>query len=579
MDVIKFERRHKRKRVDGSTESDFTPKQLNFPWFEKTYRRRKENGGGGARKGTGGIDGLHLLATAAAAADESLCGEKATPSAGQVGNLKGVRAPAVLPKNRVVGFPQADPAESTRVLNLHDSVNGKLMEKLKGYLREHDVELGHGWKVRHKTCSGYGTHSYYSPAGRRFTSMPSVRDHLTKGNDGRRSTGLSSDLAKMEGLNQLNTFACPHPTSLLAKRVNPPASAERQVADNGDDKRHHVHHREASAKSVVLRERNGFLISGTWVNQLLDGSHQLLHQEQDDDTCASPKPYTLKAHGRDDNADKFLICDGCKEAYHLHCLPIKLKDVPRGNWYCTSCTAALKESTEPGPADVQSGVECACDHDPCAPCDILDLIPVRTQRRGEEHHCVVCRKLCKLRRPKQRQIKHHCFVCKRLYKLILAKQMHMQAKKKRSEAAPPPEMIAEDLDCHEDGQKSGVCKVCGTGRESDEGIAACSNAYCESRHYHISCLDPPLKEVPPSGWYCHSCLCRACLVDENDDRIVICDDCEDGYHTYCMNPSLLRIPRSKWYCRSCQEKRTHPKVQPLSESRTTPFQGYQKICN
>ncbi|XP_031499659.1 uncharacterized protein LOC116263957 [Nymphaea colorata] len=570
MDVIKFERRHKKKKVDGSTQPAFTPKQLDFPWFKKTYRRRKkEHGGGDSRKGTGGSDGLHLLAKAAA--DESFGGPKARSSslsAGQVGNLsgKGVPTPAVLPGDRVVGFPQADPAKSPRVLNLHDSVNGKLMEKLKQYLGEHDVELGHGWKVRHKTCGGHETHSYLSPMGKRFTSMSSVLDHLREWNDGRQSTGSGSDLAKMKELNQFSISACPHPNPLVAKRVNPPASAKRLDDDNGDNKKHHVHHQEANAENIVLRERNGFLEPGKWVNQLLDGSHQLLHQEQSD-TCGSLKAYTFGEHVMEDDADKFLICHGCKAAYHLHCLPSKVKDMPSGNWYCTSCTAAVKESTEPKPADVQSGDECACNHDPCPPCERLDhLVPPRTHGQGE-HHCVVCRKLCKLRRPKHKQIKHHCFVCKRLYKLILAKHMHMQAKRKRSEAAATmPKTNAEDLDCHEDGQKSGVCKVCGTGKEGDEGIATCSNTYCESMHYHISCLKPPLKEVPPPGWYCHSCLCRACLIDENDDRIVICDGCDDGYHTYCMNPSLLRIPRGKWYCRSCQQKKAHPKIQPLPGS-------------
>ncbi|CAM6010122.1 unnamed protein product [Sphagnum balticum] len=45
--------------------------------------------------------------------------------------------------------------------------------------------------------------------------------------------------------------------------------------------------------------------------------------------------------------------------------------------------------------------------------------------------------------------------------------------------------------------------------------------------------------------------CRVCGVDEDYERIMLCDGCEAEYHTYCLDPPLQKVPEGNWFCPSC----------------------------
>jgi len=46
-------------------------------------------------------------------------------------------------------------------------------------------------------------------------------------------------------------------------------------------------------------------------------------------------------------------------------------------------------------------------------------------------------------------------------------------------------------------------------------------------------------------------ICQICNCDDNEDKLLLCDNCDKGNHTYCFKPALDQIPEGDWYCFVC----------------------------
>lgn len=46
--------------------------------------------------------------------------------------------------------------------------------------------------------------------------------------------------------------------------------------------------------------------------------------------------------------------------------------------------------------------------------------------------------------------------------------------------------------------------------------------------------------------------CGLCKRSDNEDILLLCDNCDDAWHTTCLKPPLWFVPAGKWYCPKCE---------------------------
>uniref|UniRef100_A0A672IWN5 [histone H3]-trimethyl-L-lysine(4) demethylase n=1 Tax=Salarias fasciatus TaxID=181472 RepID=A0A672IWN5_SALFA len=54
-------------------------------------------------------------------------------------------------------------------------------------------------------------------------------------------------------------------------------------------------------------------------------------------------------------------------------------------------------------------------------------------------------------------------------------------------------------------------------------------------------------------------LCLVCGRGDEEDRLLLCDGCDDSYHTFCLIPPLQDIPKGDWRCPKCVAECSKPR--------------------
>ncbi|XP_027094712.1 PHD finger protein EHD3-like isoform X2 [Coffea arabica] len=252
-----------------------------------------------------------------------------------------------------------------------------------------------------------------------------------------------------------------------------------------------------------------------------DGAIEFVTQESDmhakveqTDACGIYKVCTCKRCGGKADGRDCLVCDSCEEMYHVACIEPPIKESPQRSWYCASCTAKGIESP----------------HDNCVVCDRLNA-PRSLVHDGVDE---------------------------------LSNAETLMELEESSNG-----LTDDDTNVAKGGKVITHCNVCRMDIKNGEKLKICGHAFCPHKFYHARCLTSKQLDSYGPQWYCPSCLCRVCLADRDDDKIVLCDGCDHAYHIYCMQPPRSTVPRGKWFCRKCdaeircirKAKRTYENLQ------------------
>ena len=61
----------------------------------------------------------------------------------------------------------------------------------------------------------------------------------------------------------------------------------------------------------------------------------------------------------------------------------------------------------------------------------------------------------------------------------------------------------------------------------------------------------PLCSVPIFMLQVDLYVCLLCGSGNDEDRLLLCDGCDDSYHTFCLIPPLHDVPKGDWRCPKC----------------------------
>ncbi|XP_033752647.1 tyrosine-protein kinase BAZ1B-like isoform X2 [Pecten maximus] len=117
----------------------------------------------------------------------------------------------------------------------------------------------------------------------------------------------------------------------------------------------------------------------------------------------------------------------------------------------------------------------------------------------------------------------------------------MGEKKKRTKVAEVTE-VKEEKEAEENEEEEKEIKGIVEWREAVESATTLSRL-----HVLMGILDNSIKWEKSA----ENAKCKICRKKGEDQKLLLCDECNQPFHMYCLRPALMEIPKGDWFCASC----------------------------
>uniref|UniRef100_A0A670KL75 [histone H3]-trimethyl-L-lysine(4) demethylase n=1 Tax=Podarcis muralis TaxID=64176 RepID=A0A670KL75_PODMU len=122
---------------------------------------------------------------------------------------------------------------------------------------------------------------------------------------------------------------------------------------------------------------------------------------------------------------------------------------------------------------------------------------------------------------------------------LVAKDKNMRKKDKEMPECPPTVIVKEEAPVPETKlEPTSPRRYANMKEELRHSPEPCTKMTMRLRRNH-------------NTQFIESFVCRICARGDEDDKLLLCDGCDDNYHIFCLLPPLPEIPKGVWRCPKC----------------------------
>uniref|UniRef100_A0A7N4UZR3 [histone H3]-trimethyl-L-lysine(4) demethylase n=1 Tax=Sarcophilus harrisii TaxID=9305 RepID=A0A7N4UZR3_SARHA len=122
---------------------------------------------------------------------------------------------------------------------------------------------------------------------------------------------------------------------------------------------------------------------------------------------------------------------------------------------------------------------------------------------------------------------------------LMAKDKSLRKKDKEGPECPPTVVVKEEVSTEPKLEPASPKAFADGKEELSHSPEPCTKMTMRLRRSHSN------------AQFVESYVCRMCSRGDEDDKLLLCDGCDDNYHIFCLLPPLPEIPKGIWRCPKC----------------------------